>query len=65
MPGVTNAHPPYAPILPTWFGKRLKRCCRMACVDGRGVKKTSLYFGMMVVECKTLGGRKRKPAGCS
>lgn len=49
VPGETKAQPPYAPMRPTLFGKRAKRCWRTDWVDGRGVKKTSLYFCMLIV----------------
>ena len=52
VPGETKAQPPYAPMRPTWCGKRSKRCARMACVLARGAKKTSLYRGM----CSEEGG---------
>ena len=44
MPGETKAQPAYAPMRPTWFGKRAKRWRRTPWVEARGTKKTSLSF---------------------
>ena len=44
VPGETNAQPAYAPMRPTWLGKRAKRWRRTGWVEARGTKKTSLSF---------------------